>query len=288
MHVLITGGAGFVGRRLARRLLLDGMQVTVVDNLSAGIHPANWCFRAPDKDFRFDYSDVRDFFKRNHVDNFDTIFHCAAVVGGRLKIEGDPLGVATDLAIDADFFNWCAQSKTKKQKIVYFSSSAVYPVRFQTQKEHYPLNEAMVNFDFSIEIPDLTYGWAKLSGEYLAKHAVDKYELDVVIYRPFSGYGEDQSLDYPFPSIIKRVIDGEDPVVVWGSGDQVRDFIYIEDVIDCIFASMWKMRAGKVLNIGSGLGVSFVGLARAAGAKRVMHDKTKPEGVFYRVNFCRQ
>lgn len=222
-------------------------------------------------------------------DDYDLIIHCAAIVGGRLKIDGDPLAVATDLSIDSEFFNWCVRAKNRP-KIIYFSSSAVYPVELQQRDRFCQLNEQLVDpaNQTRISMPDQTYGWSKLSGEVLAQHAVQTYNANIAIYRPFGGYGEDQSFDYPFPSIICRIVNGENPVTVWGSGDQRRDFIHIEDIVDAVLATMHKLKPGEALNLGTGLGISFRELARIASDELkipldIVNDVTKPEGVFYRV-----
>lgn len=277
MKVLISGSCGFMGRHLVQRCLNEGWHVTGVDDLSSGVVDTSYRHLTYFEDFRT--------WCKDHPCDYDLIFHCAAVVGGRLKIEGDPLAVATDLAIDSDFFRW--RAKGKPGKVVYFSSSAVYPVSLQKRDYHKPLAESYVDFNY-IGIPDMTYGWAKLTGEYLARQAVEKYGLDVVIYRPFSGYGHDQALDYPFPSIVKRVLQGENPVTVWGSGDQVRDFIHIDDVVDAVFATMNKLKPGEVLNLGSGEGTSFRDLALQVTfvlnkPAVVQCDPSKPAGVFSRV-----
>jgi nucleoside-diphosphate-sugar epimerase len=258
----------------------EGWYVEGVDDLSSGT-------LTPGKPPVCFVEDFRTWCK-DHPCDYDLIFHCAAVVGGRLKIEGDPLAVATDLAIDSDFFQWAA--KGNPRKIVYFSSSAVYPVCWQRRSEHcMRLDEDMVDFnDNTIGVPDMSYGLSKLVGEYLVKFAVEKYGLDVVIYRPFSGYGHDQPLDYPFPSIVKRVLAGENPVTVWGSGNQTRDFIHIDDAVDAVFATMNVLKAGEALNLGSGVGTSFKQLANAVCRVldhnvKIVCDPSKPEGVFYRV-----
>lgn len=294
-RALITGGCGFVGRHFAKRFLDDGWNVTVIDDLSTGIRPDKWPLGAKSKadNFAFWEDDSRELPHWGRRD-FDLVIHCAAVVGGRLKIEGDPLAVATDLAIDSDFFNWCVKAKPKK--IIYFSSSAVYPVEFQKNDRYQiKLAEVLTNFDSTrIGRPDMTYGWAKLTGEYLAKLAVEKYGLDAVCYRPFSGYGEDQSLDYPFPSIVQRVVRGDDPIAIWGSGNQVRDFIHIDDIVDCVLETMDVLPPGEVLNLGSGEPTSFKDLVVKAavclghppwgnGEFLYACDTSKPEGVFYRV-----
>lgn len=291
---LVTGGCGFVGRHIVKRLLDMGLEVTVVDNLSTGLYPDKWPdFLRPfhSDSFLFHEFDVRQWFISNASDSYDLIFHCAAVVGGRLKIEGDPLAVATDLAIDSDFFNWLVRADKKPRRVVYFSSSAVYPVSLQRRAMHCKLAESFATFaplTERIGLPDMTYGWAKLTGEYLADVAVEKYGLPVVIYRPFSGYGEDQDPSYPFPAIVDRVLRGENPITVWGSGEQCRDWIHIDDIVDAVFETMVKLHPGDVLNLGSGEPTSFRQLAGivcdvANHSAEIVADAGKPEGVFCRV-----
>ena len=292
-RALVTGGCGFVGRHFVRRLVGMGVNTTVVDDLSTGIRPEAWPQHlrvVPGDHCEFWYADIRDFMRERSAD-FDLIMHCAAVVGGRLTIDGDPLRVATDLAIDADFFNWVVKAPTRPGKVIYFSSSAAYPIEMQTPEFNCALREEFIEFEARLGLPDMTYGWAKLTGELLAYHAANQYSLDVVCYRPFSGYGEDQDFTYPFPTVIQRVGRHEIPIVVWGSGKQTRDFIYIEDVIDAVFLTMEKLAPGESLNLGTGEAVSFKDLAERAGklighAADVINDPTKPEGVFARVADC--
>jgi GDP-L-fucose synthase len=289
---LVTGGCGFVGRRFVRWLLDHGYQVTVVDDLSTGQAPETWPphLRLPErwqKNITFHRCDFRDYAKEASAD-FDLVVHLAAVVGGRMTIEGDPLRVATDLAIDATLFNWAVKKRPMPRKVLYFSSSAAYPINMQTATCNYPLSEDLINADNQLGLPDMTYGWSKLTGELLARYAALQYDLNVVIYRPFSGYGEDQDFTYPFPSIIRRVAARESPIVVWGSGQQLRDFIYIDDVINAVFASEKQLAPGEALNLGSGIGISFLQLAELAckvlgHRAEIINDATKPEGVFARV-----
>jgi GDP-L-fucose synthase len=188
-------------------------------------------------------------------------------------------------------FNWFVKSKPRPRKVIYFSSSAAYPISKQTPESHLPLSEDMIDLDCNIGVPDMTYGWAKLTGEFLARYAAAKYELDVAVYRPFSGYGEDQDLTYPFPSIIRRVAMEESPLVIWGSGDQLRDFIHIDDVVEAVLASCFRIPPAMALNLGSGTGTSFRMLMKlacdvAGHCAPIINDPTKPEGVFARVGDC--
>ena len=136
MKILVTGGAGFVGRNLIKRLLLNNHTIVCVDNLSMGTgasHPRNWL--EPDllhsEKFEFIELDCREFFKENECE-FDELFHLAAIVGGRAVIEGNPIFVASDLAIDADMWNFVGGNPDTK--VVHFSSSAAYPIELQREK----------------------------------------------------------------------------------------------------------------------------------------------------------
>lgn len=235
MKILITGHQGFVGQAYVRYFINKNHEITGVD-----IKEGNDC---------------RDFFKTCNI-QFDLIVHLAAIVGGREKIENDPLAVGTDLSIDAEFFNWAV--RTKQTKIIYFSSSAAYPIHLQTKGSAHKLIESDINLN-DIRSPDFTYGWAKLSGEYLAYFA-RQCGLKIYVFRPFSGYGETQDLDYPFPSFIKRVLEQVDEFEIWGNGTQVRDFIHIEDIVEATMKAVVLDIEGPI-NLGSGIATSFIDLA---------------------------
>ena len=291
--ILITGGAGFVGRRLVKFLLEKKHDVLVVDNivlLTGGIDPKKgWPLYNPYdfKNFSFIKKDCRHWFEENSNKKFDYVFHLAAMVGGREIIENNPLVVAEDLSIDSHFWQWC--SKAKPNKVVCFSSSACYPIELQTRKNHRLLKEDDISFHKYIGIPDMTYGWAKLTCEYLAQIAYQKYKINSICYRPFSGYGEDQDLTYQFPSICKRILTNKNSKIinVWGSGNQSRDFIYIDDCIEGIYLTMDKINNGSALNLSTGKLTSFINFAKETCSivgfnPKIKGTSTKPEGVFSR------
>lgn len=291
--ILITGGAGFVGRRFCKRFLDQGAEVHCVDpvaEFTGGIHPdKGWPLFNP-KDypnFHFYQQDCRAWFKERSDDDFDYVFHLAAMVGGRAMIENHPLAVADDLSIDAEYWQWA--EKAKPAKTACFSSSAAYPIGRQRAEGYELLKEDMIAFDDDIGMPDMSYGWAKLTCEYLARLAYEKHGLKSACYRPFSGYGEDQDDSYPFPSICKRAMAhvGEDTLTVWGTGDQMRDFIYIEDCVDGVLATIDKIDDGDALNLSTGIYTSFKQFARIAAEvcgyePEVVGLSDKPAGVFAR------
>ena len=263
MNILITGHKGFVGQEYVNYFTTQDHTITGVD-IKEGI-------------------DCRDFFKTCNT-RFDLIVHLAAIVGGRDTIENNPLSVATDLSIDAEFFNWAV--RTNQSKIIYFSSSAAYPINLQTKGSTHKLKESDINL-MDMSSPDFTYGWAKLSGEYLA-HFARQHGIKVYVFRPFSGYGETQDLDYPFPSFIKRVIDRVKEFEIWGDGNQVRDFIHIEDIVEATMKAV-ELDIQEPINLGSGIPTSFNNLAEIifeiAGwspKKGIKHLIEKPIGVMYR------
>jgi nucleoside-diphosphate-sugar epimerase len=261
MKILITGDAGFVGRHFRKKFENEGHKVVGVDIVNG--------------------KDARDFFRFDNT-YFDKVIHLAAVVGGRKMIEGSPLALAVDLAIDAEMFGWAL--RTEPGCITYFSSSAAYPISLQTRNSKMLLRENDIDLNY-IGTPDLSYGWAKLTGEMLAQHARAK-GLTVHVYRPFSGYGSDQALDYPFPSFIQRGLHKDDPFDIWGDGNQVRDFIHIDDIVEGALAGC---KADiEVANLCSGIPTSFndlaVIVAQVAGySPSVRHLPSEPVGVQYRV-----
>jgi nucleoside-diphosphate-sugar epimerase len=218
-------------------------------------------------------------------DRFTDVYHFAAIVGGRLKIEGDPMAVALDLSIDAEFFYWVCQHQP--ERVLYPSSSAAYPINLQSPTGAIALSEGDIDFNKNLGVPDMTYGWSKLTGEFLAQIAAKHYGISVVCIRPFSGYGEDQDLSYPVPAIAARAAKKEDPFEVWGSGKQGRDFVHIDDVLDLIGILMDQVSDGSAYNIGSGKLTTFLELidlfTRFAGyAPEIKPLLDKPVGVHSR------
>ena len=291
--ILLTGGAGFVGRHFVKRFLEAEDYVVCVDNiapLTGGIDPREgWPLFEPRdfNNFAFHPIDCRDYFRNNRDTDFDYVFHLAAMVGGREMIENNPLAVADDLSIDSQYWQWAVETKPKQT--VCFSSSAAYPVHLQRQRNYRLLKESDITFDHSIGKPDMSYGWAKLTHEYLALLAYEKHGIHSVTYRPFSGYGEDQDDCYPFPSICKRALFNQDRsrLTVWGTGEQMRDFIHIEDCVDGVLTTMDKIRDGSALNLSTGIYTSFLEFAKMAAhivgyEPEVSGLSDKPTGVFAR------
>lgn len=288
--ILVTGGCGFVGRHLVRLLAGAGEgEVWIIDNLSTGKSPADWevprligaegdrkgvqCYALDGQEGRTVHFIQADFAAVAQAElgitpslglprlpHFDEVYHLASVVGGRNVIDNDPLAVGIDLSIDSIFYLWAAKV-ARPGRILYASSSAAYPIDLQGTGQGRRLREEDISFTSRLGLPDYTYGWSKLTGEYLGRIAVEKYGLKVSVVRPFSGYGEDQDIVYPFPAIALRVAAHQKPVRVWGSGYQGRDFVHIDDACEACILACRDIEDGSAVNIGSGRLTTFRQLA---------------------------
>jgi UDP-glucose 4-epimerase len=309
---LVTGGCGFVGRHMVHELLRRHYSVWIVDDLSTGRRPGQWLGgewrleRAGPLGEHYTRGRQRVVFSEGDLvpllyhhpllapllaelgfPALDDIFHLASVVGGRAKIDGDPLAVGIDLAIDAALFRWVAQNRERIGRVLYASSSAAYPVHLQGGDGAVALKESAISFDQRLGQPDMTYGWSKLTGEYLSRMAAERYGVHVACVRPFSGYGGDQDASYPVPAIARRAALREDPLVVWGTGEQGRDFVHIDDCVEAMLLALEAIADGSGVNIGSGQLTTFkqlaVLLAELAGyAPRIAPLADKPMGVHSR------
>ena len=274
MRALVTGAAGFVGRHMMTGLGHRGWDVLGVD-LRDGPCPVGALTRM----------DAREIFNGRFLPKtrFDLVVHCAYHVGGRAAIDGEPRMLARNLELDASLFRWATQ--TGQERVVYYSSSAAYPVAYQQFDDWKRLAENDIDLQ-NAQQPDARYGWAKLTGEHLAE-AAKLLGLRVHTIRPFSGYGADQDLAYPFPAILARVRSGD--MTVWGPRGQCRDWIHIDDVVGCSIAAVEK-DVFDPINACSGVGVEMgdlaIRMARITGGiepKDPFYRIDKPTGVMVRI-----
>jgi nucleoside-diphosphate-sugar epimerase len=272
MRALVTGSAGFVGRHTVAELQRRGWDV-------------EWCDIALGLD-------ALTLFQYQHV-LYDLVVHAAASSPHRAAIDGEPQHFAKNLQLDAAMFDWAV--RTGQGRVLYLSSSAAYPTALQGLgwsgadgrfvRAGRWLAESDLDLANAAE-PDADYGWTKLTGERLAQ-AARKAGLPVTVVRPFSGYGEDQSENFPFRAFVERVRRREDPFVIWGDGNQVRDWIHIDDVVAGMLA-VAESGTEEPVNLCTGVGWSMAELAHIAcdqvGYKPTFQYLTdKPAGVAYRV-----
>ena len=237
----VTGGAGFIGSHLVDSLLSNGCQVVVLDDLSTGRISNLEHIR--DK-ISFYKGDIRD---RETLDtavkDCEVIFHLAAVVSVPQTVE-DPVGSAMVNEIGTLSVLESAR-KNNVKRVVLASSCAVYG-----DNPELPKNENM------IQKPLSPYAVQKLTGEYYARLYNDLYGLETVCLRYFNVYGPRQDPTSPYSGVISifmsKAVSKEAPVI-YGSGKQYRDFVFVDDVVKAnLFAAIAEGASGKVFNIGTG------------------------------------
>lgn len=173
---------------------------------------------------------------------FDLVVHAAAAEPHRAAIDNSPMNMAKNLELDAAMFGWAA--RTGQKRVLYLSSCAV------------------------LDGPD-DYGWTKLTGERMVT-AARRAGIPVTVVRPYSGYGEDQSEDWPFGAFVARARRRDNPFVIWGDGTQVRDWIHIDDIVAAALALVDNDVDGPV-SLCTGRGTSMaelVGLVCAEASYR--------------------
>jgi len=279
---LVTGGAGFIGSHLARKLLLLGNRVIVADNLSSGKRQniADMVYRA---DFKFLAEDLRVWSNfQDAAENVDAIFHLAANMGGIGWISNIGAEIMHDnLLMNINFLEACR--KYDVEHALYSSSACIYPAYKQSSAEVVPLKES----DAVPAEPDQFYGWEKLATEKMCEAYNKDYGLKVRVLRyhnifgPYSSYGVKGKA--PMMLIYKAINHPNPPFEIWGDGLQTRSFCYIDDAIE---GTLLRMRSDYLepLNIGSDRLVTINELARiviAVSGKDItpLYDLEKPQGV---------
>ncbi len=257
-NILITGGAGFMGRWAAKNLLAKGHKIWILDNLSNGSEDNIKEFKNQLEDFIIgDIKDkelVSELFKKN----FDVCVHFAAAINVQESID-NPEKNFNDNCFGT--FNILQNCKEHNTKLVFVSSALVYKTVGIGEKitEQHPL------------FASCPYTANKINGENLIMSYFKTYNLPVVILRPFSIYGPFQRSDSEggvMSIFINKKIKNE-PLEVYGDGNQGRDFFYIEDCAEFIAkACFYEKAVGQIFNAGSGKETKIKDLAeKIAGNK---------------------
>jgi len=245
MKALVTGGAGFIGSHLAERLLKDGQKVVVVDNLSTGSLKNIKSFKEK-PEFDFVEGDVRNAALMNTlIEQCDVVFHLAAAVGVKLIADKPVHTVETNIGGTEVVLN--VTNKFGK-KILIASSSEVYG-----KNEAVPFHEDDDIVLGSTSMPRWSYACSKAIDEFLGLAFYQQYGLSVVIGRFFNTIGPRQTGRYGMvvPRFVQRALRDE-PLSIYGTGQQRRCFCYVEDLVDAVIALMnCEEATGKVYNIGS-------------------------------------
>jgi len=255
MKALVTGGAGFIGSHLAERLVKEEHKVTVIDNLSTGTLKNIEGF---EDESRFDFveGDVRDSdLMADLVERSETIFHLAAAVGVKLIAERPVHTIETNI-VGTEVVLETANKFGRK--ILIASSSEVYG-----KNEAVPFREDDDIVLGSTSFSRWSYACSKAIDEFLGLAFYQQYGLGVMIARFFNTIGPRQTGRYGMvvPRFVRSALKNE-PLFIYGTGQQTRCFCYVEDVVDAIIRLMnCEEAVGKVYNIGSTEEITIEGLA---------------------------
>lgn len=245
--VLVTGGASFIGSTLTDQLLARGARVRIVDDLSSG-HLGN--LREPLAKGTIDFiqADLREpGVTRAALHGVDTVFHLAADHGGRGYVDLHQAGPASNFFLDGLIF--AEALKTKVKKVVFASSGCVYPNFLQSD-----LNKELYLTEDLTKGPndaDNTYGWAKLMAEFTLQAYAKEHGLGAASCRYFTVYGPRGVENHAVIAMIARAFLKLNPFEVWGDGQQVRNWTYIDDIVEGTILAGEKINDGTPVNLGT-------------------------------------
>lgn len=255
---LVTGGAGFIGTNIVKRLLTDGHQVVVLDNYVGGKIAER--FQSGVEYIEGDIRDLENLKKICSV-GFDGIFHLAALPRVPNSVEF-PLE-SHEINIDGTLKVLLAARDVKIKRVVFSSSSSIYG-----NQDHYPVHE-----DLCV-VPISPYALHKYVGEHYCRLFGELYSLQTVCLRYFNVYGPYFDPNGPYAlavgKFIKQKKNGE-PMTICGDGEYYRDYVHVRDVANANVLAMNSQQVGKgeIFNIGNGKTYSVNQLAKIIGGETV-------------------
>lgn len=265
--VLITGGAGFIGGHIAERWLLKGAEVLVLDNFRSG-RRENISELKGVKLIEGSVED--DDLVRSITRGVDYVHSLAALVSVPESIE-KPLE-CVDINVKGLINLLEASRRNNIKKLIHSSSAAIYGDNPETPKK--------IN---SLASPKSPYGVTKLDGEYYCNIYTDNFGLKTVSLRYFNAFGPRQDINSPYaaviPIFINKALKGED-IIVYGDGEQTRDFIYVKDVAEANILAALNEEVLGVFNIATGQAVSINQLLKiiieeTKSKSKIIHKKER-------------
>ena len=245
--VLITGGASFIGSHLTDALVERGAQVRIVDDLTSG-RLENIQQHLANGKAEFIHADLREpGITRMAMKGIEYVFHLAADHGGRGYVDLHQAGPASNLFLDGLVF-WEAH-RAGVEKVVFASSGCVYPNYLQSDPdEDVYLTEDLVKPPYDA---DNMYGWAKLMAELTLRAYHDEYGMKAASCRYFTVYGPRGVENHAVIAMIAKAFVGQNPFEVWGDGNQVRNWTYIDDIVQGTILAAEKIDDGTAVNLGT-------------------------------------
>ncbi len=245
--VLVTGGASFIGSALVDALVERGAKLRIVDNLSSGCLDY---IRDSVENGRVEFiqGDLLDpVLAARAVEGISVVFPLAADHGGRGYVDLHQVECSTNLILDGILFRAAATAGVSK--VVFASSGCVYPNHIQTDpSEELYLTEEMVGPPYD---SDHIYGWAKLMAEMTLRAYANQGLLKAASCRYFTVYGPRGKEDHAVIAMIARAFVGQNPFEVWGTGEQIRNWTYVDDIVEGTIRVAEVIEDGKAVNLGT-------------------------------------
>jgi nucleoside-diphosphate-sugar epimerase len=245
--VLVTGGASFIGSNLVNALLDRGAHVRVVDDMSSG-RLSNISGLIEQKRVELLEGDLRaQGVAERAAAGMSVVFHLAADHGGRGYVDLHQAACSVNLMLDGLVFQACKNAKV--EKVVYASSGCVYPNHIQTNPiEILYLTEDMVGPPYDA---DHMYGWAKLMAEMTLRAYHKDWGMKSASCRYFTVYGPRGVENHAVIAMIARAFVKQDPFAVWGTGEQIRNWTYVDDIVAGTILAAEKIDDGTAVNLGT-------------------------------------
>jgi nucleoside-diphosphate-sugar epimerase len=246
-RVLVTGGASFIGSALVDALVERGANVRIVDNFSSG--------RRENLDGHFSSKTVGlidadlldDGVASKAARGMDLVFHLAADHGGRGYVDLHQAACAGNLGLDGSMFRACVQENV--EKVVFASSGCIYPNYIQSDPaEILYLTEDKAGPPYDA---DNLYGWAKLMAEMTLQAYHRDYGLKSASCRYFTVYGPRGHENHAVIAMIARAFVGQNPFVVWGNGEQIRNWTHVDDIVSGTIRAAEVIDDGTAINLGT-------------------------------------
>jgi nucleoside-diphosphate-sugar epimerase len=283
-RVLVTGGASFIGSHLVDALVDRGAPVRVVDDFSSG-RIENIQHHLGAGATELIEGDLKDAaVVERSLQGIDVCFHLAADHGGRGYVDLHQYDCSTNLGLDAMVFRTALDAGV--EKVVFASSGCIYPLNIQTDpgKDLY-LTEDMAGPPYD---PDGLYGMAKMAGELTLRALYEERGMKTASCRYFTVYGPRGVENHAVIAMIARAFTRQDPFEVWGTGEQIRNWTYVEDIVEGTVLAAERIDDGTAVNLGTMERVRVLDavnmvIDRASYAPTIELQPSMPTGPYNRV-----
>lgn len=276
--ILVTGASGLIGNHLVRQLLKKNFQITAIVHDRTSYLPTA-------KNLHIICGDLTDYnFCKKICKDVDYVFHLAVETGSITKNANHPASIMTPTVL-MDFNMLKASHEENVKKYLYSSCACVYPAELENMSE---------DKAWSGPPPKMheTISWSKRIAELQCQSYHKEYGDKIAIVRPSNTYGSYDIFDvensHVISAFIEKALSKTDPFIIWGNGEQIREFVYAKDVADGMILALEHYAKAEPINLGGGTAIKIKDLAEkilsfAKYNPKIVFDNAKPTGHMKRV-----